>query len=168
MPELPEVETMKRGIAAIVGSRICAVARPRCRLRPIEISPTLARFRSRAVGRTVVGLDRIGKRVVVELEQPRVEGGDAIVFEPRMTGLVLVAEPPNREHLRFSLQLEGGAASELLFWDRRGLGTVSLVAGESVTAFAEEVAHRYREATGTAPAVFATTPADGVTTLVPA
>lgn len=127
MPELPEVETMKRGIAGIVGSRIRAVVRPRCRLRPIEISPTLARFRSRVVGRTVAGLDRIGKRVVVELERPRVEGGEAIVFEPRMTGLVLVAEPPNHEHLRFGLELEGGPARHLWFWDRRGLGSVRLV-----------------------------------------
>jgi galactokinase len=45
--------------------------------------------------------------------------------------------------------------------------TVSLVARESVDAFAEEVARRYREATGTVPTVFATTPADGVTTLFP-
>jgi formamidopyrimidine-DNA glycosylase len=127
MPELPEVETMKRGIAAIVGSRVRAVSRPRCRLRPIEISPTLARFRARVVGRTVVGLDRIGKRVVVELERPRAEGGDAIVFEPRMTGLVLVAEPPNREHLRFGLELEGGSTPQLWFWDRRGLGSVRLL-----------------------------------------
>lgn len=126
MPELPEVETMKRGIAAIVGSRVRAVVRPRCQLRPIEISPALARFRSRVVGRTVAGVDRIGKRVIVELGRPRAEGGDAIVFEPRMTGLVLVAEPPNCEHLRFGLELEGGPAPQLWFWDRRGLGSVRL------------------------------------------
>jgi formamidopyrimidine-DNA glycosylase len=44
-----------------------------------------------------------------------------------MTGLALVAEPPNREHLRFRLCLEGGDAEQLLFWDRRGLGSVRLV-----------------------------------------
>jgi galactokinase len=43
--------------------------------------------------------------------------------------------------------------------------TVSLVARESVDAFSNEVARRYCDATGTAPVVFATTPADGVTTL---
>lgn len=131
MPELPEVETMKRGIAAITGSRVSAVIRPRCRLRPIEISPTLARFRARVLGRTVLAVDRVGKRVVVELERPRREGGEAIVFEPRMTGLVLLSEPPNREHLRFGLELEGGPAGHLWFWDRRGLGSVRLLsAGE--------------------------------------
>jgi len=128
MPELPEVETMKRGIAAVVGCRIRGVVRPKCRLRPIQISPDFAGLRRRATGRTIAGLDRIGKRVVIRLDHPRGAGGDSIVIEPRMTGLVLLAEPPNAEHLRLSLQLEGGAASELLFWDRRGLGTVSLVA----------------------------------------
>lgn len=128
MPELPEVETMKRGIAAVVGCRIRSVVRPKCRLRPIQISPDFARLRRRATGRTIAGLDRIGKRVVIRLDHPRGAGGDSIVIEPRMTGLVLLAAPPDVEHLRLSLQLEGGAASELLFWDRRGLGTVSLVA----------------------------------------
>ncbi|HEV7224704.1 MAG TPA: bifunctional DNA-formamidopyrimidine glycosylase/DNA-(apurinic or apyrimidinic site) lyase [Pirellulales bacterium] len=128
MPELPEVETMKRGIAAVVGCRIRGVVRPKCRLKPIQISPDFARLRRRAKGRTIAGLDRIGKRVVIRLDHPRGAGGDSIVIEPRMTGLVLLAEPPDLEHLRLSLQLEGGEASELMFWDRRGLGTVSLVA----------------------------------------
>jgi formamidopyrimidine-DNA glycosylase len=126
VPELPEVETMKRGIAAVVGCRIRDVIRPKCRLKPIQISPDFARLRRRTKGRTIVGLDRIGKRVVIRLDDPRGAAGDSIVIEPRMTGLVLVAEPPNREHLRLTFQLEGGSASELMFWDRRGLGTVTL------------------------------------------
>jgi formamidopyrimidine-DNA glycosylase len=127
MPELPEVETMKRGLAPVVGCRITAVERPRCKLRPIEIAPGLGPFRRRAVGRTITGLARVGKRVVVELDS-----GDRIVLEPRMTGLVLVADPPNQEHLRLRIALEPGGsrrahAEELLFWDRRGLGLVRLV-----------------------------------------
>ncbi len=127
MPELPEVETMKRGIASVVGCRITAVERPRCRLRPILIAPSLGPFRRRAVGRTITALGRVGKRVVVELDS-----GERIVLEPRMTGLVLVADPPNQEHLRLRIALEPGGSSrskaeELLFWDRRGLGLVRLV-----------------------------------------
>jgi galactokinase len=45
--------------------------------------------------------------------------------------------------------------------------TVSLVAREAVAPFSDEVARRYREAMGIAPEVFATVPADGVTTLFP-
>jgi formamidopyrimidine-DNA glycosylase len=36
MPELPEVETMRRGIAAVVGGRIERVWVPRSKLRPIK------------------------------------------------------------------------------------------------------------------------------------
>jgi formamidopyrimidine-DNA glycosylase len=124
MPELPEVETMRRGILGVVGSRIKDVERVACRRRPIAISPRIDRFRQRAIGRVIRDVGRVGKRVIVELDT-----ADAIVLEPRMTGLVLVAEPPTREHLRFRCTLSGngtGNACELLYWDRRGLGSVRL------------------------------------------
>jgi formamidopyrimidine-DNA glycosylase len=125
VPELPEVETMRRGVAVIVGSRIAAVPAVRCAKKPIEISPRLPQFRRRAVGRTVTEVGRVGKRVIV-----RLDSGDSIVIEPRMTGLALVADPPNREHLRFQIQLTGGKAPQLLYWDRRGLGSVRLLSVE--------------------------------------
>jgi formamidopyrimidine-DNA glycosylase len=52
---------------------------------------------------------------------------DAMVFEPRMTGLVLIAKPPSGEHLRFRCDLSGNGIGELLYWDRRGLGSVRLL-----------------------------------------
>ncbi|MEQ8790484.1 MAG: bifunctional DNA-formamidopyrimidine glycosylase/DNA-(apurinic or apyrimidinic site) lyase [Pirellulaceae bacterium] len=122
MPELPEVETMRRGVLPIVGATIERVTRPRCRLRPILLSPAIAAFRRRAVGRRILAVDRLGKRVIV-----RLDSDDAIVLEPRMTGLVLLAEPPNETHLRLVLELSGVAASRLMFWDRRGLGSVRLL-----------------------------------------
>ncbi len=123
MPELPEVETMRRGVAAIVGSRIDDVRLPRSTKRPILVSPEIRQFRRLAVGRTVAAVERIGKRVVVRLNDD-----GRIVIEPRMTGLALVADPPTREHLRVQIRLSGGSAPELLFWDRRGLGSVRLLA----------------------------------------
>jgi formamidopyrimidine-DNA glycosylase len=122
MPELPEVETMRRGILPVVGGRIVDVRRERCRLKPIAVAPGLATFRRRAVGRTIAGVGRVGKRVVVELDSD-----DRIVFEPRMTGLVLLADPPDHEHCRLRLDLEDAAAGTLLYWDRRGLGSVRLL-----------------------------------------
>ncbi len=122
MPELPEVETMRRGVAAVKGSRISELARVRCRLRPIAISPTLARMRRRAVGKHVTSVDRVGKRVVL-----RLEGDDRIILEPRMAGLVLLANPPDRSHLRFRIGFRGGTVNELFYWDRRGLGSVRLL-----------------------------------------
>jgi formamidopyrimidine-DNA glycosylase len=129
MPELPEVETMRRGILSIVGSRIDNVERVACRRRSIAIVPRIDHFRRRAVGRVICDVGRVGKRVVV-----RVDSGDAIVLEPRMTGLVLVTAPPTREHLRFRCKLLGNGARELLYWDRRGLGSVRLLSPAEWTA----------------------------------
>jgi formamidopyrimidine-DNA glycosylase len=135
MPELPEVETMRRGILGIVGSRIVDVERVACRRRPITIAPRIDRFRLRAAGRTVRDVGRVGKRVVVNLDS-----GDAIILEPRMTGLVLVAEPPTREHLRFRAALSGNSVRELFYWDRRGLGSVRLFSPKEFdAAFAPDV-----------------------------
>ncbi len=134
MPELPEVETMRRGILPIVGARIAGVAVARCRLKPIGITPKLPAFRRRTVGRSVTGVSRIGKRVVVELD-----GGDRIVLEPRMTGLVLLSQPPDEEHCRLRIALKGAApAKELIYWDRRGLGSVTLFS-------ADELAQRFAD-----------------------
>jgi formamidopyrimidine-DNA glycosylase len=128
VPELPEVETMRRGILALVGNRIRgAVAEP-CDRRPILLSPDIAQFSKRVAGRTVTAVDRLGKRVVV-----RLDSGDAIIFEPRMTGLVLVADPPSVEHLRFRLDLKDGPIRSVWYWDRRGLGSVRLMSSDEIT-----------------------------------
>lgn len=121
MPELPEVETMRRGISAAVGSRIAAIEKLRCRRLPIEIKPALPTFRHRVVGRVISQIDRVGKRVVI-----RLDSGDSIVIEPRMTGLVLVSDAPTREHLRWRLGLANGPLRDIFYWDRRGLGSVRL------------------------------------------
>src|SRR5690242_10201777 len=116
MPELPEVETMRRGILSIVGRQIVSVGRVPCKRRPIAVEPSPAAFRRRTVGRRVTAVDRLGKRVVV-----RVDGAESIVLEPRMTGLVLLADPPTAEHLRFRIEFDDGRV--LYYWDRRGLGS---------------------------------------------
>jgi len=121
MPELPEVETMCRGIAGVVGSRIVAAERPPCERRRILLTPSIGTLAKRVVDRRIAAIGRRGKRVLVHLDDDQV-----IVIEPRMTGLVLVAAPPTVEHLRFRVGLAEGPHEELLFWDRRGLGTVRL------------------------------------------
>ena len=64
MPELPEVETMRRGILPAVGGRIILVETCRCRRRPITIAPSLAIVRRRLVGRVGPGA-RLGGRSIV-------------------------------------------------------------------------------------------------------
>jgi formamidopyrimidine-DNA glycosylase len=129
MPELPEVETMRRGILGVVGGRIRDVERLACQRKPIAITPRIDHFRRRAVGQSVSAVDRIGKRVVL-----RLDSGDSLVLEPRMTGLVLVADPPSREHLRFRCQLTGSKTREFMYWDRRGLGNVRLLSADQFAA----------------------------------
>jgi formamidopyrimidine-DNA glycosylase len=122
MPELPEVETMRRGVLEVHGCRIETVERRRCKLKPLTIRPTIAVFRRKAVGCSITDVARVGKRVVLKLSSE-----DVIVLEPRMTGLVLVTDPPNTEHLRLRIGLSGHGPRELLYWDRRGLGSVRLL-----------------------------------------
>lgn len=123
MPELPEVETMVRGIrAAAEGSRLLGVFKCRCSCQPIDIVPDWPLVQRRAKDRTIVSVHRLAKRVVLELSS-----GDSFVIEPRMTGLMLLDAPPDREHLRIEWRIEkGGQQKSLWFWDRRGLGTLRL------------------------------------------
>jgi formamidopyrimidine-DNA glycosylase len=83
--------------------------------------PAKGTFRRQLVGRSIVAVDRIAKRLVLRLDNRR-----AVVFEPRMTGLVLLADPPDEQHLRLGLKLSHQEHSRLWFWDRRGLGSVKI------------------------------------------
>ncbi len=123
MPELPEVETMVRGIRPhVAGRRIEDVRRPRCTCRPIAMRPEIRTLRARCRGRTIEAVERLAKRVLL-----RLDSGDVLAIEPRMTGLMLLSDPPDRGHLRLEWRLNGdGEHRSLWFWDRRGLGTVTL------------------------------------------
>ena len=129
MPELPEVETMRRGIIDVVGSRIVGVEKVRCPRKPILFTPRLDVFRRRAIGQAITAVDRIGKRVAV-----RLESDDIIVLEPRMTGLVLLANPPDPLYLRVRFDVDGSGPDSFWYWDRRGLGNVRLLSPAEQTA----------------------------------
>jgi len=133
MPELPEVETMRRGIAAAAGCRVVGVEKLPCPRKPIGIAPRIDRLRARVVGRGVVVVERVGKRVSL-----RLDSGDRLILEPRMTGLVGAGESPDPLYLRVRLDLEGGL-DRVWFWDRRGLGKVRLYTpAEYADAFSDE------------------------------
>jgi formamidopyrimidine-DNA glycosylase len=156
MPELPEVETMCRGIRPIIGRRVLSVERPPCRRRPIKIQPRIDRIDQRIQGNAVSNIERVGKRVVIwftpvgqtflsvkhQEKAARKSGrqecpphaSEALVIEPRMTGLVLLTEPPTQEHLRLRLRFSTKKSDDLLFWDRRGLGTVTLYSTDEFAA----------------------------------
>lgn len=76
----------------------------------------------------VTEVRRFAKRIILELESE-----DCFVIEPRMTGLMLLSDPPSREHLRFVWEFaDAGEYPALWFWDRRGLGTLRLYSPEEL------------------------------------
>lgn len=120
MPELPEVETVVRGLRApLVGHRIesmwydweNSIATP----HPNE-------FEQRVVGQKVKAISRRAKYIVIELEQ------DFLLVHLRMTGRLYVADATETYdvdkwvHVKFGL--DGG--KELRFSDSRKFGKVYL------------------------------------------
>jgi len=128
MPELPEVETMRRGIAHLAGGRIEEVSFPRTKVRPIATQPAPRALRRRLAGRTLAAVHRYGKRVAIELAPHGRAHREWLVIEPRMTGLLLLVDPPSHPHVRMEIVISLPTGRErLTFWDRRGLGTIRLV-----------------------------------------
>ncbi|GIW96467.1 MAG: formamidopyrimidine-DNA glycosylase [Pirellulaceae bacterium] len=123
MPELPEVEAMRRGLeqAGVPGSTVSHIDFPRTRYRPIEIHPSRNAIRRLLVGRRIESVDRWGKAVLLVFEHQQ-----RLVIEPRMTGLMLICPPNDRQYVRMTLSLEGARIETVYFWDRRGLGKVHL------------------------------------------
>lgn len=130
MPELPEVETMRRGVESVVGLRVDDLRRPPCGLRSIAFTPSAAVIRRRVLGRSITAVGRRGKRLLLVLDDAQ-----TLVIEPRMTGLLLISDPPGPEHLRMRIELsDAQRRCQLLFWDRRGLGTVRLLRAAELDA----------------------------------
>lgn len=122
MPELPEVETMRRCVEPVAGSLIARAWRPSSKLQSIRFIPSWREVRNGLKGRRIAEVARLGKRLILQLDDSR-----RLVIEPRMTGLVMLASPPNQSHLRLVLELSCRDAPRLLFWDQRGLGVVQLL-----------------------------------------
>ena len=122
LPELPEVETMVRGIRPHVVNRpICDVIACPNECKSIALVPSFSQLRRQLLGKRFIDVRRLGKRVVL-----RISDDSHLVVEPRMTGLMLLSDPPDREHLRLRWDVEGkGDYDSLWVWDRRGLGTVT-------------------------------------------
>ena len=110
MPELPEVETVTRSIAPLVGRRIVS-AEFRC-LRvlrggdPDEMAARLA-------GRRIAGIKRYGKFILASIE-----GGGYLVVHLGMTGRLLLGGAPGK-HTHAILTLDRGL---LLYDDSRQFG----------------------------------------------
>jgi formamidopyrimidine-DNA glycosylase len=143
MPELPEVEVVRMGLAEhVVGRRIDGVTvhHPRS-VRRHEPGP--GDFADRLTGASVVGAERRGKYLWLPLD-----GGDAILAHLGMSGQMLIAGPGVEEprHLRIAFDLDDG--NRLLFADQRIFGGMSVSDDSVVQDGAElpaEIAHIARD-----------------------
>lgn len=130
MPELPEVETMRRGIQAAEGARVVSVKPSRCGKRPLKLNTTWPAISRALRDKTLEKVDRHGKRLILRFSGERV-----LVIEPRMTGLLVTVGEPDCEHLRFEMRLRGGRCTRIAYWDQRGLGQIFLFDGEGIDAY---------------------------------
>jgi formamidopyrimidine-DNA glycosylase len=145
MPELPEVEVVRRGLDRWVAGRTvseAAVLHPRVARRHAEGGADLeARLR----GRTIATASRRGKYLWLPLD-----GRDAaLVAHLGMSGQLLVQEPghPDETHLRARVRFADGGR-ELRFVDQRtfgGLALDDLVPDGAGGAVPDTVAHIARD-----------------------
>lgn len=116
MPELPEVETVRRELEPwLTGRRIVTARRAEAPAGPKYVNL------ERADGQTIARVDRLGKFLVMPLVGP--DGstdGDELIVHLGMTGLITSAAP--RDHVRIVMQLDGAVRSTLYFRDVRRFG----------------------------------------------
>ncbi len=152
MPELPEVEVVRRGLDRWVSGRTIAtvtVAHPRAVRRHVAGGPD---FEARLVGRTVGPARRRGKYLWLPLDVPDdAQGGDdTVLAHLGMSGQLLVrpADAPDETHLRVRMTFTDGGP-ELRFVDQRTFGGLALVdlvtAGPDGEALPAPIAHIARD-----------------------
>jgi formamidopyrimidine-DNA glycosylase len=134
MPELPEVETMVRGLRpALVGRTLKEVEI----LDPFLLQGMMPQeFERRVRGAAVERVERRGKWVVIALAEPR----GIVVIQPRMTGGFWLVAPERPEHIRLKLHL-GEPWGIVWFCDNRRLGKIAWYSGPEEAERAFERSH---------------------------
>ena len=121
MPELPEVETVMRGLAAaLAGRRLVRVEQRRADLR----FPLPERFGARLQGRRILGFGRRAKYILAELDD-----GATWLSHLGMSGRMMLGRgpapaPDRHDHLLF----ETDDGQHLVYRDVRRFGFMDLVA----------------------------------------
>lgn len=133
MPELPEVETVRRTLeAGLLNRRIADVTRIAWPRTIAEPSPEL--FQAMLHDRLVTGLERRAKYIIIRLDH-----GDALVVHLRMTGRLILQDdaaiPDAHTHVVW--RLDGGG--QLFFHDTRKFGRIWLLDAEGLRALDERL-----------------------------
>jgi len=122
MPELPDVETTRRGVEPhVVARRVVALRIHEARLR-WPVAPELAR---RVRGAAIEAAERRAKYLLF-----RLDGDRTLLVHLGMSGnlRVLPSDTPRRKHDHFDLDLDSGAT--LRFNDPRRFGSLHLIDGD--------------------------------------
>jgi formamidopyrimidine-DNA glycosylase len=136
VPELPEVETIRRDLEKeVVGKRIKTVEVTG--MRSIRRHTTKKQFISRLEGHKVLGVERRGKYLLV-----RLEGGDLLVIHLGMSGQLLWTKSAKEEkakhtHVVFTFSTPG----QLRFLDPRTFGELFVTTPDDLDAAVPELAH---------------------------
>ena len=120
MPELPEVEVVRRGLQQhVVGHTIAAVRvrHPRA-VRRHEPGP--ADLTARLLDARITGTGRRGKYLWLLLSDGEEAGDQALVVHLGMSGQMLLGPVPREDHVRIAALLDDGTA--LSFVDQRTFG----------------------------------------------
>ena len=128
MPELPEVETVKEGIAPAMTGKVIARAEVN---RPDLRWPFPENMAGRLTGQRVTGLRRRSKYILVDLD-----GGETLLIHLGMSGRMLVSgikvgefhhpHPAPAKHDHVVLHMDDGA--RITFNDARRFGAMDLMA----------------------------------------
>ncbi|MHB9133399.1 MAG: bifunctional DNA-formamidopyrimidine glycosylase/DNA-(apurinic or apyrimidinic site) lyase [Armatimonadota bacterium] len=123
MPELPEVETIRRQIAPVITDQQILFARATCP-RAIRAHCNAEEFISQVVHRRILGVTRRGKALLILLDNDT-----SILVRLGMSGRVNIAEPDDAvaPHTHVVLGLSNG--KELRYIDPRTFGQMAVLVG---------------------------------------
>ncbi|MEM3452256.1 MAG: bifunctional DNA-formamidopyrimidine glycosylase/DNA-(apurinic or apyrimidinic site) lyase [Candidatus Hadarchaeum sp.] len=122
MPELPEVETIRRELSAkLLGRRFCDVEihdeKPLRGISPRD-------FRRRLIGQRIGSISRSGKYLLFHLSS-----GETLIIHLRMTGVLLLNPADQERFIRIVFKFDDD--TQLVFTDVRRFGAVYLVKNKS-------------------------------------
>lgn len=136
MPELPEVETIRRDLdKEVTGKRIKTVEVTG--MRSIRRHTNKKQFISRLEGKKVLAVDRKGKYLLVKLE-----GGDFLVIHLGMSGQLLWSKSGKEERAKHThVVITFATPGQLRFLDPRTFGELFVTTADELDAAVPELAH---------------------------